>query len=639
MSTVHATIAQPNEANIPVMIELSKLRRSKKNMRTIHPRKSAEDDELLASIRSKGLFQNLIVYPVGELFEVPGGGRRFGALELLHKEGVIPDDYGVSCLVIPEEDATDASLIENLQRKAPHPADVFTAFSVLIKDGKTVADIARTHGISELQVEKYLRLGKVHKTLFNLYKKDRLTLDQMMAFASTPDTKLQISTFKAIGEDCGYQAQYIRQRLQENRHSSDTALAKLVTVDAYQKAGGKLEHDFFEDCAMLLDVELLVKLAEEKLNEEAAKIKGWKWVKTSMEGAYVVHDYQRLPSKKLPTPKSDEAALKKLTDQLDKLEAIDDDSWTDTHQEKYGRLEEDIDELSEKIDRECTGFHEKHLPFGGCIVTFSQSTGEIEVHEGLMTKEDVSAFQSKGKKSPEQDAQDSDKPKLVTKPELSAAFQADLGLYRRSIIKAELAANTGIAVDLLHYQTCLAVLGEGMQSYTRILDVSFSTVSDESSKGDYKQTEAAKTLASRYTKLDTGWLSIKTEQKQFAAFRALSSSKRQALVSYCVAVQLLQGNSVPKKEKLIESIVDEIGIDFTKYWRPSGENYFSRLTIPLLLSHGKRWYGPAWVKQHAKASKKALVAGFHQVFNGSKTELSEKEQDIKSNWIPKEIAK
>ena len=169
MSTIHNINKSDHKSiitNIPVAIEYGKLRRSKKNMRTISPKNSPEDRELLASIRAKGILQNLCAYPVGDTYEVPAGGRRFGTLEYLFEKGEITAEFPVYCLIITEEEAVDVSLMENFQRLAAHPADVYSAFTALLTQGKSVPSIAKTHGISEAQVEKYLRLGNVHKVLF-----------------------------------------------------------------------------------------------------------------------------------------------------------------------------------------------------------------------------------------------------------------------------------------------------------------------------------------------------------------------------------------------------------------------------------------------------------------------------------------
>jgi len=67
------------------------------------PPTAAEDAELEASIRAKGILQNLIVHsaPIGgkDIYEVDAGGRRLKVLQKLAAEGVIQDYHPVPCLV------------------------------------------------------------------------------------------------------------------------------------------------------------------------------------------------------------------------------------------------------------------------------------------------------------------------------------------------------------------------------------------------------------------------------------------------------------------------------------------------------------------------------------------------------------
>ena len=461
----------------------------------------------------------------------------------------------------------------------------------------------------------------------------------MVAFASTADKALQLATFKAIGENCDARPHYIRDQLQASRQSSDSALAMFVTLDAYVEAGGATEQDLFADCTMLSDIELLVKLAEEKLQNAADNISGWKWVSTSMEGAHSLHRFHQLPSERLPTPKEDAEEERKLSDRIEDLENMENDEFTEELDREYEALELRLDTLREKIDKECTVYSENDKPYGGCVVTFNQHTGEIETHSGLMTPEDLNSFHSRDTKTEVDTETKTDKPNANAKPEISSRLSYDLGLYRRGIIKAELAKSPKTAIDLLHFQTCVSVLGKSEYPWYRALNMSFSKVCDESSIGDYRDTDAAKSLDASHAKLDTGWLSLKSEYKQFESFRAQSTAKKQALVSYCVALQLLSGSTKPGKDKLIESLVSELGISFKDLWRPTTANYFSRLTIPLLLALGKRLRGSAWSKSHTTDSKKSLAESFQQFFHGPDNSLSDKEKAIRNEWIPPEIGK
>src|SRR3546814_16633704 len=74
------------------------------------------------------------------MFEVPAGGRRFRALELLVKQKRLAKVAPVPCVlrdrdgaVLPEE----VSLAENIERAPLHPLDQFRAFHDMLTKGMT----------------------------------------------------------------------------------------------------------------------------------------------------------------------------------------------------------------------------------------------------------------------------------------------------------------------------------------------------------------------------------------------------------------------------------------------------------------------------------------------------------------------
>ena len=94
----------PAVKNIPS----NKLVLSPGNVRKTPPSAAAEA-ELKASIKARGLKQNLVVHPSdGEkgVHAVTAGGRRLKALQELAAEGVIADDLKVPCLVEAEGEAS-----------------------------------------------------------------------------------------------------------------------------------------------------------------------------------------------------------------------------------------------------------------------------------------------------------------------------------------------------------------------------------------------------------------------------------------------------------------------------------------------------------------------------------------------------
>ena len=76
--------------------------------------------------------------------------------------------------------ARTASLAENMQREAMHPADQFEAFAALVAEGRPVEDIAADFGVTPLVVQRRLRLANVSPRLMADYRTDTVSLDQLI---------------------------------------------------------------------------------------------------------------------------------------------------------------------------------------------------------------------------------------------------------------------------------------------------------------------------------------------------------------------------------------------------------------------------------------------------------------------------
>jgi hypothetical protein len=105
-------------------IPFNRLVLSQSNVRRIKAGVSIE--ELAQDIARRTLLQSLTVRPVLDddgaetgMFEVPAGGRRYRALELLVKQKRLSRTAPVPCVVRTEGLAEEDSLAENVQR-APH---------------------------------------------------------------------------------------------------------------------------------------------------------------------------------------------------------------------------------------------------------------------------------------------------------------------------------------------------------------------------------------------------------------------------------------------------------------------------------------------------------------------------------------
>ena len=121
----------------PVLaIPFCNLRRSTANVRRIKNGVSIE--ELAEDIARRGLLTSLSVRPTtGDhsqdtgIFEIPVGGRRYDALELLVKQKRLAKDAPIPCTLRTEGLAEEDSLAENVQRLSLHPLEQFYAFQTL----------------------------------------------------------------------------------------------------------------------------------------------------------------------------------------------------------------------------------------------------------------------------------------------------------------------------------------------------------------------------------------------------------------------------------------------------------------------------------------------------------------------------
>jgi ParB family chromosome partitioning protein len=234
--------------------------------------------ELAASIKESGVLQNLVVVQGARgRYEVCAGGRRLEALTLLVGNGDLADNYPVPVLIVPADKALIASLSENCFHIPMHPADEFAAFAKLIGQGKSVEDVAAAFGITPLVVKRRMKLATVSPKLMALFREDQIGLDCLMVLASVDDHQKQEQTWAAL-PSWNRRPDYLRQLLTQGEIESDRdAVAKYVTLKAYEKAGGALRRDLFSDDdkkAYLLDAALLEKLATDKLQKRAKQIAG-----------------------------------------------------------------------------------------------------------------------------------------------------------------------------------------------------------------------------------------------------------------------------------------------------------------------------------------------------------------------------
>src|SRR3979411_1655736 len=225
-------------------IPFNKLVLSQSNVRRVKAGVSIE--QLAESIALRTLLQSLNVRSVvdGEgnetgMFEVPAGGRRYRALELLVKQKRMAKTQPVPCVVREGGIAEDDSLAENDERVGLHPLDQFRAFKTLSDAGLSEEDIAARHFVTPAIVKQRLRLASVSAKLHEVYAEDGMTLEQLMAFSVTADQVRQEQVWENVSRS-GYDEPYqIRRMLTEQTVRASDRRARFVGLATHQPAGGR----------------------------------------------------------------------------------------------------------------------------------------------------------------------------------------------------------------------------------------------------------------------------------------------------------------------------------------------------------------------------------------------------------------
>jgi ParB/RepB/Spo0J family partition protein len=219
MATAVQKITLSSSRDIP----FNKLVLSQSNVRRVKAGISVE--ELAESIARRGLIQSLHVRPVVDaegketgMFEVPAGGRRFRALELLVKQKRLAKIAPVPC-VVSEASADvlidEVSLAENIERAPLHPLDQFRAFQAMREKGMTEEAIAAAFFVDSKVVKQRLRLVSVSPALLDVYAEDGMTLEQLMAFSVSSDHARQEQVWEAIRDGWQKEPYHIRRLLTE----------------------------------------------------------------------------------------------------------------------------------------------------------------------------------------------------------------------------------------------------------------------------------------------------------------------------------------------------------------------------------------------------------------------------------------
>ena len=112
-------------------------------------------EQLADDIARRTLLQSLTVRPVLDadgaetgMYEIPTGGRRYRALELLVKQKRLARTAPIPCVIRMDGLAEADSLAENVFRESLSPIDQFRSFLALRQKGRSEEEIAAAFFVS-----------------------------------------------------------------------------------------------------------------------------------------------------------------------------------------------------------------------------------------------------------------------------------------------------------------------------------------------------------------------------------------------------------------------------------------------------------------------------------------------------------
>ena len=620
-------------------IPFNKLLLSQSNVR--HTKAGVSIEELAEDIARRTLLASLTVRPVLDengtetgMFEIPAGGRRFRALELLVKQKRLNRTAPVPCIIRTDGLAEEDSLAENIQRAPLHPLDQFRAFQAMREKGKSEEEIAAAFFVSASIVKQRLKLAAVAPSLLDAYAGEDMTLDQLMAFTVNPDHERQEQVWEALQRHYSKQPYEIRRMLTEGAVRASDRRAQYVGLDAYVDAGGAILRDLFQtdDGGWLQDAGLLDLMVAEKLREDADTIQaeGWHWVDVDTDFPYG-HTYgmRRMAGEAEPMTDEDAATYEALKAEFDQLEAdhAEADELPEEVDARLGEIETAMETLQDRPVR----FEEDELAIAGAFVSID-SSGRLCVERGYVRPEDEPALPSDDQS--DGDTADADVDDTDIDPEtgaphdeededdgikpLSDRLVAELTAHRTLALRDALAGDPHIAfVAALHVLTLKLFYRYGLNSCIEIDPRSAAFSAQAPGLADTHSAQAIEARSENWAKHLP-----KAPEDLWDVLIDFDSDSRQALFAHCVSLTLNAlheaYNRRPGALAHADVLATALNLDMAAVgWTPTAEAYLSRVTKAQILEAVREAKGDDAAEQIAGLKKPEMVTAAEELLAGT----------------------
>jgi ParB family chromosome partitioning protein len=626
---------------------------SQSNVRRVKAGVSIE--ELAADIARRTLLQSITVRPVLDeagaetgMFEIPAGGRRYRALELLVRQKRLAKTAPIPCVVRTEGIAEEDSLAENVQRAPLHPLDQFRAFQALREKGQSEEEIAAVFFVAVSVVKQRLRLATVSPRLLEVYAEDEMNLDQLMAFSVSPDHERQEQVWEALQRSYNKEPYQIRRMLTEGAVRASDKRAQYAGEE-YIAAGGAVMRDLFQqdDGGWLQDAGLLARVVAEKLERDAAVIRaeGWKWVEVASEFPYG-HSYgmRRIPGTRRPLTEYEIAQVEALRAEAERIEeeAAAADEVSDEADARLLEIEAEIDALTQRPPV----YDPAEIAMAGVFVSID-GNGALRVERGYVRPEDepllveepddaalADVGNTHGQDEHPADGVDSSRVIVAQvgveaetgqEPEedegirpLSDRLLTELTAYRTLALREALGNEPGTAYLALLHALCLRLFYRyGAES---CLEIEAKSVMFGAQAPGLADTP----LAARVDARHEAWAAQLPEDSGalWDALAGFDTDCREALFAHCVALTLNAThdayNRRPRALAHAGRLAETLSLDMVAArWLPTAENYLGRVTKAHILEAVREAKGEQAAQRIEGLKKDAMAEAAAQMLTGS----------------------
>lgn len=636
-------------------------------------------EQLADDIARRTLLQSLTVRPVLDadgaetgLYEIPAGGRRYRALELLVRQKRLAKTAPIPCVIRTEGLAEEDSLAENVQRAPLHPLDQFRAFLTLREKGQSEEETAATFFVSVAVVKQRLRLAAVSPRLLDTYADETISLEQVMAFTVSADHERQEMVWDRLQSAYSKEPHIIRRMLTEGAVRASDKRALFIGIAAYEEAGGIVLRDLFQGDGggWLQDVGMVDRLVAERLPLEAAAIRaeGWKWIEVAADFPYG-HSFglRQLRGEDVPLTPDEVAEQGALQAEYEDLEAAH--AQGEEMPDAVDRRLSEIEARLTALDERPVSFDPAEIARAGAFVSID-ADGGLHVERGYVRREDELTVEPEPQPEPEaddaamqdgtgptaalpaaslrhaaraepsqpssmpvesdaaDDAPSQAGPDAAMEPEedgntpLSDRLMAELTTHRTLALRHALGDHPDVAFLAALHALCMKLFYPYAQD--TCLELDLRQVAFTAQPPGLADSEPAKAIQLRHQ----GWAGMLPREAAdlWDALAAADEDTRQRLFAHCVSasVNAVQEawNRRPKALAHAGRLAEAVRLDMAAAgWTPTVETYLGRVTKARIL-------------QAVREAKGAPAAA--RIAHLKKGEMAGQAQDLLagSGWLP-----